>query len=431
MKKAIATLAAFAICASVLAGCAAPTSSSTPAQTSSTPAASASTDAGTGEPVVLELFYQKPNHEVVQKIIDMFEVENPGIEIEMNVITSDAGKQAFQTRMATNQPMDLLQHWPSQAEFRQLAEEGRFVDLSGEAFLSNVMDGPLELSKVDGKVMSVPLSVNTAGIIYNKTMFKDNNLEVPKTWAELINVCETLQKNGITPMIFDNGSKSSVSQKAHILSSSVSDKTWNAYDTYVGIHTGSGKNVADDEKTKLIAERLLELNKYAQKDSFGADGSTAVNAFSNGEGAMMINGTWMQVTIEENNPDLDFGFFPIPNTDGPTGIISGIDPCFAALKGAKHEAEAVKFLEFLCRPEINQIYIDAEKAPSAIKGVTVDNETIAPMLDVIENGTCIPWWRDYLAAGVYTYEDDLVQELVMNKDVNKYVTGLQDILLQK
>ena len=76
-------------------------------------AAEKSTD--TDEQVTLELFWQKSNTNVIQEIIDKFEAENPNIKIELTATSSDTGKQIFQTRMATNEPMDLVQHWPSQA----------------------------------------------------------------------------------------------------------------------------------------------------------------------------------------------------------------------------------------------------------------------------------------------------------------------------
>ena len=41
-------------------------------------------------------------------------------------------------------------------------------------------------------------------MLYNKQVFKDNNLEVPTTWDEFISVCDTLKGNDITPIAFGN-----------------------------------------------------------------------------------------------------------------------------------------------------------------------------------------------------------------------------------
>ena len=37
-------------------------------------------------------------------------------------------------------------------------------------------------------------------MFYNKKVFAENNLTVPKTWAEFINICDTLKAKGITPL---------------------------------------------------------------------------------------------------------------------------------------------------------------------------------------------------------------------------------------
>lgn len=36
--------------------------------------------------------------------------------------------------------------------------------------------------------------------IYNKTIFEENNVQPPKTWDELLKICETLQNNGVQPL---------------------------------------------------------------------------------------------------------------------------------------------------------------------------------------------------------------------------------------
>ena len=121
--------------------------------------------------VTLELFWQKSNTNVIQEIIDKFEEENPDIKIELTATSSDTGKQIFQTRMATNEPMDLVQHWPSQAEFRMMCEEGRMVDLTGNDWTDNIIDTYYDMSCVDDKLYSVPLSINAGVVAYNKDIF--------------------------------------------------------------------------------------------------------------------------------------------------------------------------------------------------------------------------------------------------------------------
>lgn len=393
-------------------------------------AAEKSTD--TDEQVTLELFWQKSNTNVIQEIIDKFEAENPNIKIELTATSSDTGKQIFQTRMATNEPMDLVQHWPSQAEFRAMCKEGRMVDLSGYDWTDNIIDTYYDMSCVDDKLYSVPLSINAGVVAYNKDIFEENNLEVPSTWDELIKAADTLKAADVTPFIFSNGDKENCSQKFHIMTAAVADDKWNPYDFYVGMYEGSGAKFADNDYSKKAAERLYLLSdEYAQNDPMSTNYDLSMQMFANGEGAMMITGTWAQSDIEKNNPEINMGMFALPTDDGVNMMISGIDPCIAAMTGTGKEEYAAKFLEFVSRTENAQIYTDYDKSPSPIKGVKTENPTIDLVLGYIEEGKAIPWWRDYISTGVVSDEADLAQAFLMDGDMDAFLEGEEEIVLRQ
>lgn len=387
---------------------------------------------GADEQVTLELFWQKSNTNVIQEIIDKFEEENPNIKIELTATSSDTGKQIFQTRMATNEPMDLVQHWPSQAEFRAMCREGRMVDLSDYGWTDNIIDTYYDMSCVDDKLYSVPLSINAGVVAYNKDIFEENDLEVPATWDELIKAADTLKAAGVTPFIFSNGDKENCSQKFHIMTAAVADGKWNPYDFYVGMYEGSGAKFADNDYTKKAAERLYLLSsEYAQNDPMSTNYDLSMQMFANGEGAMMITGTWAQSDIEKNNPEINMGMFPMPTDDGVNMMISGIDPCIAAMTGTGKEEYAAKFLEFVSRTENAQIYTDYDKSPSPIKGVKTENPTIDLVLGYIEDGKAIPWWRDYISTGVVSDEADLAQAFLMDGDLDAFLEGEEEIVLRQ
>ncbi len=56
-------------------------------------------------------------------------------------------------------------------------------------WVDNVVESYKEISSVDGKLYSLPLAANTMGVAYNKTMFSENNWDIPTTWAEFISLC--------------------------------------------------------------------------------------------------------------------------------------------------------------------------------------------------------------------------------------------------
>lgn len=81
------------------------------------------------------------------------------------------------------------------------------MDISDYEGLQNInqgyldIDESLELVPTDG-IFAVPYVANAAGILYNREMFEEHGWQIPKDWAELNALCETIQAEGILPFYF-------------------------------------------------------------------------------------------------------------------------------------------------------------------------------------------------------------------------------------
>ena len=75
------------------------------------------------------------------------------------------------------------------------------VDLSGESWVANMEDWAKEANTYDGKVVGFSTwGIDYEGVIYNKTFFEENNLEVPSTWDEFMGLCDQILELGVTPL---------------------------------------------------------------------------------------------------------------------------------------------------------------------------------------------------------------------------------------
>ena len=61
------------------------------------------------------------------------------------------------------------------------------------------IDKQLEFIPKDG-TYAVPYVANAAGVLYNRTMFEENGWEIPTTWSEFTNLCDTIQAAGMQPL---------------------------------------------------------------------------------------------------------------------------------------------------------------------------------------------------------------------------------------
>jgi len=156
-------------------------------------------------PVEIELFNRKTQAvPVLEKIIAKFEEENPDIKIKLNTPTGSAqqGTDPFAIRVASGDVPDIFTEWPCLPEHVERSRAGILMDLSDLNAINNVEASVLQQISVDGKYYSLPLSLNTTAVAYNRKLFQENGWEVPKTYDELIALCEKIQAAGMTPFVF-------------------------------------------------------------------------------------------------------------------------------------------------------------------------------------------------------------------------------------
>ncbi len=76
-------------------------------------------------------------------------------------------------------------------------------DLSQESLGINTETIDPELIKactVDGKLVRLPLAKLMCGIVVNEDILKDNGIEIPQTYDEFVEACETLKGKGYVPI---------------------------------------------------------------------------------------------------------------------------------------------------------------------------------------------------------------------------------------
>ncbi len=423
-KKLLSVIMCAAVASSLLGGCGSGTDTQEDSSASSDTGDEEASDTGSGDKIHLEFFNVKS--EVVgiyDDLIEKFESENPDIEIEQVNVPDPT--TVLQTRMSTNDMPDILSHWATDPVFKEMVNNDMLVDLTGQDFLNNIKEGMLETVEYDGKAYCLPISMNAAGVIYNTDIFQENNLEVPSTYEELIEDCKTLKQAGVTPFAMFNQANHA-GQTVEMLQVSDIENFEDAFDK---IYDGSAK-VSDYEGFRTSAEKILELNEYAQEDSFGTTYEQAIADFANGDTAMILGGIWMVPTINEDNPDLNYSTFAFPASEGMKTIVPyQNDHCLAISESCQHKDAAMKFLAFMADPENAQYYADKDGSPSYIEGVETTITETQPLLSLFDDSSNLGIWPDQLwQPGVIDTMNSYADELVQSGDIDTYLENIQSAL---
>jgi ABC-type glycerol-3-phosphate transport system substrate-binding protein len=184
-------------------------------------------------------------------------------------------------------------------------ETARFVqrcaltDLSGTEAAADVRDDlqPMmdQYGTCEGRQSALPYSIMGASVIYNKTLFAENGIEVPTTWDELIAAADTLQAAGVTPFYATLKDDWTVGQGWYDYALGSSIDVLEFFDALAaeGADVGPDSAVSFEKDFADPLQRMTTLiDEYTNADAANRAYNDGNRAFALGEGAMYLQGPW-------------------------------------------------------------------------------------------------------------------------------------------
>lgn len=167
------------------------------------------------EPVEISFWHAMSGdlEKTLEKLTDKFMEANPNITVNLqNQSTYNDLQQKMTATLASPKDLPTLTqaypHWMINAMQDEL-----LVDLKpyienetiGSENYNDMLEGFKTASEIDGKIYGMPFNKSTEVIWYNKTLFDELGLEVPKTFEEFAQVAKTItEKKGIVGAGFDS-----------------------------------------------------------------------------------------------------------------------------------------------------------------------------------------------------------------------------------
>ena len=232
----------------------------------------------------------------------------------------------------------------------------------------------LELIPTEGTYI-VPYVANAAGILYNRDMFAEHGWQIPETWSEMLQLCDTIKEEGILPFYF--GFKDTWTCLA----------PWNAMAVELA-PSDTAKQVNKGQTTftdqyRELAEKYMDL--------------LPCTAFARGESAMYPIGSYATPQILSVNPDLNIDSFVMPAGDSSEDrtLNSGIDLGFCVMDGCENKEAAYEVLNFLYQDENIQKYIDDQNAVPCKNGDFKLASMLDGMLEFIQSGNMTDYQDHY------------------------------------
>ena len=319
-KKILSSLLCATVAATTIIGCGQSAQTTTETQ-SEAPSEAATAEATaeaentqakeSGEKVTLSIYTQYADDDTkvpYDYAVEQLKEAYPNVELNLIVQAQDDG-QTLKTLAATGQLPDIYQ--ASTDIINTFRESNQIMVLNDVAKSTGFLDKLYEANKdlayaEDGNIYAFPFSGQEYVLwYYNKALFEENGLEVPKTYDELKNCIEVFKSKGITPLAL------------------FGQEGWNtaaAYDVVATRYTEGGIKALDEGTASITDEAYLTAAKTLEElvaAGLFQDSATTTNydqaseMFLSGNAAMFINGQWyIEDATAALGENVDWMFYP-------------------------------------------------------------------------------------------------------------------------
>jgi len=365
-RTALAASLAVAITVLGVAAC----SSSSSTSTSSSTGTSASSISGTLKIITWE---NPPAVQAITAIDKEFMAKYPNVHVSLQTAanvngpyatllqqTVDAGTADITTTVQPFQSLPLNPTRQNETPFQFWSTSGAFEPLNGQSFLSDYTPSAISAETYKGQIYGLVSGTYQEGVFYNKAVFAKYNLQVPTTYSQFVTLLQTMKSKGVTPLFVGLGNVGPVYLQ------------FVYYELMIDLWypNAPGGNLASDLETgtvKWTAPQFIQamneektIAQYLEPNYTGVPWEDMPGDFAKGDAAMLLDGSWDLPLVQQANPNIKVGFFPLPgsNVAADNQPYVGDNLTFEVLKSSHNIPAAMAWLKFFSQPSVYAQYVN-------------------------------------------------------------------------
>ena len=326
--------------------------------------------------------------------VKKFEEANPGIKLNLEVVSWNDIYTVVSTRISNNNAPDIL----NIDTFADYANEGLLLPVSDycpDELFADFFPSFIEQSVIDGVCWAVPDLASARALYYNADILEEAGVDVPTTWAELEDACQAIIDafgGEIYPWGIDMTTDEGQAAFAYY-----------AWGNNGGFTDAEGNWTVNCEENVAAVEYAIGLynkgftnpnpatqTRYDLQDMFGA-----------GKLAMVIAPNSLPTYIADKGyTGVNYAVADIPHNEGATSSSVGVMDRIMAFKddaapdqAARNEAIG-KFLSFFYDPENYVGWVSMEDflpaVNSAVEALVAANPSFEAWLNVLGGAQFYP-----------------------------------------
>ena len=360
--------------------------------------------------------------------VDKFEAENPGIKLNLDVVSWNDVYTEVDTRIANNNAPDIL----NIDVFANYANEGLLLPVSDycpEELFNDFFPSFIDQSVIDDTVWAVPDLASARALFYNVDMFEEVGIEDPTTWSELEDACQAIidyYDGEVYPWGIDMTTDEGQAAFAYY--------TWGNGGGFVDENGEWAVNSAENAEAINFALSLVQ-NGYTNPNPATQTRYDLQDMFAAGKLAMVIAPNQLPTYVADKGGEINMATANIPAADGKTSSSVGVMDRVMAFKddsapdqAARNEAIG-KFLTFFYDPENYVGWVSMEgflpAVNSAVEALVAADPSFEAWLDVLGGCQFYPTAKaewDQVKQGVIAAE----QNALTGADIQAELDALQE-----
>lgn len=278
----------------------------------------------------LEVLWMGWPRDQVMQLVETFTSKNPGIEIDIQLVPFGQLFQTIEVRLTAGDgtPDVYIVDGPNTASYAARGYLLALDDYFSSEEMNDWFDSSIEEGSYNGKFYSVPYGTSSAGLFYNKEIFRENGIPFPPespqnrlTWEEVAELAKKLTKDTDNDGIVD-------------IWGLVLEQTDRPYLLFPLMQSLGAEPLSKDgfvSKGYITSEKFVQgatfywklFNDWKVSPRGVGDSAIAREYFGTGKAAMMLGNEW-NIRRMKQYPELDYGLTPFPYFEGgkavtPTG----------------------------------------------------------------------------------------------------------------
>jgi multiple sugar transport system substrate-binding protein len=315
-----------------------------------------------------------------------FEEANPGIKLNLDVVSWNDVYTEVDTRIANNNAPDIL----NIDVFANYANEGLLLPVSDycpEELYNDFFPSFIDQSVIDDTVWAVPDLASARALFYNVDMFEEVGIEVPTTWAELEDASQAIidfYDGEVYPWGIDMTTDEGQAAFAYY--------TWGNGGGFVDADGNWAVN--SPENVEAIEYAIGLINKgYTNPSPATQTRYDLQDMFAAGKLAMVIAPNQLPTYVADKGGSIKLATANIPANEGKSSSSVGVMDRVMAFKDesapdqAKRDEAIGKFAEFFYNPENYVGWVSMEgflpAVNSAVGALVEADPSFGAWLDVL------------------------------------------------